>query len=527
MGICPAITFSVLAQSSPRGRRLPIHGSVPAKSIVANGSDTNEHLAAESEPRPVSAFRAEAMQPCLLMGWTIGVLLLDLKLFFGLIGLRRMLRGRHAVPVEWARRAAVLGTRLGLGTGTTLALSERLSEAVAIGFIRPTVLLPTAWLLEMTPEILEAVIAHELAHLRRGDLWVNLLQRVIESLLFYHPAVWWLSSRIRRERELCCDALAVAVTGQQVDYLRALQWVGQKRTSPTSPRLEVAMGGSNMALTNRVRCLIGLKPVRERVQWWPAWAAILVTLAGLWSATCFSIGNPSQIQAAEQGKSLQPGYAVHPYPYCPTPADVRTVGPEIRPDSDGVVHEAPFAWLEWNARSNQPPKPVPAAKASITVPAGKNLYKIRSAIIMTQRDGEPKTLLCPTIAVVEGVMAIFSDASQTPIVTAIKGAGDAKKPTIHVLDEGITGNVTAYGNDDGRITVDARVELSRIGRVNVKNGRQTTQVKTQRMRTIDCVRPGEKVVATFDPVEGDSRRYSVEFVVTEIKPSEQATNKGS
>ena len=67
------------------------------------------------------------------------------------------------------------------------------------------ILLPTSWLTELPPDMLESIIAHELAHIRRGDLWVNLLQRVIEVLLFYHPAVWWLSQRIRVERELCCD----------------------------------------------------------------------------------------------------------------------------------------------------------------------------------------------------------------------------------------------------------------------------------------------------------------------------------
>ena len=76
---------------------------------------------------------------------------------------------------------------------------------------------------EMPPQLLEAVIAHELAHLRRCDLWVNLLQRLVESVLFYHPAVWWLSSRLRRERELCCDALAVAATGERLAYAEALQ----------------------------------------------------------------------------------------------------------------------------------------------------------------------------------------------------------------------------------------------------------------------------------------------------------------
>ena len=91
--------------------------------------------------------------------------------------------------------------------------SRRAVEVVALGYLRPMVLLPATLVTQMPPEMLEAIIAHELAHIRRLDLWVNLAQRVVETLLFYHPAVWWLSSRLRSERELCCDELAVRVTG--------------------------------------------------------------------------------------------------------------------------------------------------------------------------------------------------------------------------------------------------------------------------------------------------------------------------
>ncbi len=524
MAACPVLTFSALAQWPPQDGRPALDGLVPAPQPVAFRPEVDHFPAVESTPALRPGTGMAAIQPCLLAGWAAGVLLLGLKLLLGLVGLRRLMRGRHGVPAELAGRAMALGKRLGLRRCRTIFLSEEVSEAIAIGFVRSTVLLPAAWLLEMTPEVFGAVVAHELAHVRRGDLWVNLLQRVIEALLFYHPAVWWLSRRIRGERELCCDALAVAATGQRVDYLHALQWVAQKRTSPTSPRLEAAMGGSDMALLNRVRHLIGAELVRGKVQWWPAGLAILTTLCGLWLVTCLSTTDSSQALAAEQAKPLRPGVAAQ----SPTPRDVASAGLRddlggIRPDSEGVIHEAPFVWPDFQALSKEPPKPVPRAKGRPRVAAGKNVYQVQSAIIRQQGDGQPERLQAPRITVVEGVRAIFSDVSQTPIVSAVKGNGDAKKPTIHVLNEGITANITAYGNEDGRVTLDARVELSRIVRVDVKDGRQTTLVKTQRVHTIDCVRPGDKVVAPFDPVEGNPVRTSVEFVVTQIKPSEQGT----
>src|SRR5437660_336918 len=79
------------------------------------------------------------------------------------------------------------------------------------------------WLTELPVPMLEAVIAHELAHIRRWDLWINLAQLVVEILLFYHPAVWWLSRRLRVERELCCDELAVAATEQRLVYVSTLE----------------------------------------------------------------------------------------------------------------------------------------------------------------------------------------------------------------------------------------------------------------------------------------------------------------
>ena len=93
---------------------------------------------------------------------------------------------------------------------------------VVIGWLRPVILLPVAALAGLTPAQVEAILAHELAHIRRHDSCVNVLQTIAETLLFYHPAVWWVSHRIRAEREHCCDDIAVAVCGDPVAYAQAL-----------------------------------------------------------------------------------------------------------------------------------------------------------------------------------------------------------------------------------------------------------------------------------------------------------------
>jgi len=163
-------------------------------------------------------------------------------------------------------------------------VSRQVSEAMAVGLLRPLVLIPAAWVTELPLPMLEAVIAHELAHLRRRDLWINLLQRLAETLLFYHPAVWWLSRRLRAERELCADELAVAVTGRRLEYAQALEQVAHRRQAEVRPALAAFMrGDANMRVLQRVRNVLGLAG-GERPSPWPVGLAALALPAVLAAA---------------------------------------------------------------------------------------------------------------------------------------------------------------------------------------------------------------------------------------------------
>ena len=104
----------------------------------------------------------------------------------------------------------------------SVGICDRLAVPVLVGIVRPLILLPPAALCGWSVQQLEMVLMHELAHLRRWDNVVNLLQRIVESLLFFHPVVWWLSARVRLERELCCDRIVVAQLGQPFAYAEML-----------------------------------------------------------------------------------------------------------------------------------------------------------------------------------------------------------------------------------------------------------------------------------------------------------------
>lgn len=206
--------------------------------------------------------------------WLIGVGLSSLRLFAATAWVYRTVRQSQPVPVEMQQMAARLAQRLGLRRVPRIGVSSAVSEPLALQWFRPLVLLPVSWLTDVPPALLEAVLAHELAHIRRHDLWVNLLQRIVETLGFFHPCVWWVSRQIRLERELCCDADAVRATGQPVLYAQALETVARQRWSRGStaqgvrPALVVGIGGSQMALLHRVRRVLGLESKSVDASWW-------------------------------------------------------------------------------------------------------------------------------------------------------------------------------------------------------------------------------------------------------------------
>jgi uncharacterized protein (TIGR03435 family) len=143
-----------------------------------------------------------------------------------------------------------------------------------IGWLRPYILLPISALTGLGESELQAIIAHELAHVKRYDYLVNLLQNAIETLLFYHPAVWWLSGGIREERERCCDDLAVALCGDPILYAEALARLEEMRGIP-EPAL-AATGGDLLA---RIRRLTGKSET-------PRHRLIPSSLASLAAAAC-------------------------------------------------------------------------------------------------------------------------------------------------------------------------------------------------------------------------------------------------
>ena len=159
----------------------------------------------------------------------------------------------RAAPLEWRLRFDQIRNRIRVSRPVTLLVSALVQVPTVIGWLRPVVLVPVGALAGLPAEHLEALLAHELAHIRRHDYLVNILQSVAEALLFYQPTVWWISNQIRNERELCCDDIAFATNGDAFLYANALVELEAHRPAHLNPAL-AANGGS---LKERISRLVG------------------------------------------------------------------------------------------------------------------------------------------------------------------------------------------------------------------------------------------------------------------------------
>jgi len=190
--------------------------------------------------------------PAIVMAWFIGAAGCSLRLLMGFISVAALRRSPHApVRSEWQHCLDRMIARMQVSQRVRLLPIDRVESPAVIGWLRPVILAPVGMLSGLAPQQIEALLAHELAHVRRHDYLVNVLQGIAESLLFYHPAVWWVSSQIRTEREHCCDDLAVEASGDVLVYARALAAVESMRPA----HLKAALPANGGSLVRRIQRL--------------------------------------------------------------------------------------------------------------------------------------------------------------------------------------------------------------------------------------------------------------------------------
>ncbi|HEX8285516.1 MAG TPA: M56 family metallopeptidase [Pyrinomonadaceae bacterium] len=235
------------------GGRAPLAGKEPA--ARAPQETAAAAVSHASNLRGWAERRLTALLPWFVCAWLAGVLL-HLSRFAGAWLLVRRLKSSAApVPERFEELLARVSGRLRVRRAVALCQSALVEVPTVVGHLRPIILIPAGALLGLTPQQLEAVLAHELAHVRRYDYAVNLLQTAAETLLFYHPAARWLSRRVRAEREHACDDAAVEATGDVLLYARALAALEHLRAAHTPPAA-LALAANGGSLMQRIQRLV-------------------------------------------------------------------------------------------------------------------------------------------------------------------------------------------------------------------------------------------------------------------------------
>ena len=361
--------------------------------------------------------------PLFVSLWLAGVVVLTLRLFSGWMWVQRMKsHGAQPAPAALQVAAERLMRRLHVGRAVRLLESSRVAVPTVIGWLKPVVLLPASALAGLAPNQLEAILAHELAHIRRHDYIVNLFQTVVETLLFYHPAVWWLSRRIRAERENCCDDLAVSLCGDPVAYAAALAELEELRSTPGSLVL-AASGGS---LLQRVRRLLGVPTHAGRAPGWLAAGAALLVLIGM-SASALArgpFGGEPQVPVAvppvspSEPASPRPVVAAPleappaPIATMPVAAPVVAVPPAIAPPA--MIATTP---LEAIAAATARTPQAPVSPAVMAAPAVPSFAQTVPAPVVASTPAVPAVAL-PSATPMAALTApaVVSTAPATPMV---------------------------------------------------------------------------------------------------------------
>ena len=262
----------------------------------------------------------DGLVPWLAPLWLAGVWIFALRHAAGWISVSRLRhRGVCCVPERWQQELAGLRARLGVSR-PVLLLESCLAEApMVLGHLRPVILVPIGLLAGLPPEQVEAILLHELAHIRRSDYLVNVMQRAAECLFFYHPAAWWFSRVIRNERESCCDDVAVTLGGDAHGYALALAALEERRSNACEPAV-AAKGGNLMK-----RILRLLYPERTSGAWTPVLAGVIIVATVAAGLALWPQAQSAFSAAQQQPRSIElspsKGWLEGPVSYIITPGE--------------------------------------------------------------------------------------------------------------------------------------------------------------------------------------------------------------
>lgn len=269
LALCPLLTLAWLWPAADSSATSGSFGTIAA-------------VGARELPR----WQLRAFLPWLVAVWFGGMLVMASRSLWQWRNLQRLVRDAGSAGAVWESRLAHLRERFGITRPVRLLASARVLTPMLVGWIKPVILLPVSLLSGFPPQQVELIIAHELGHIRRWDYLVNLAQVVVETVLFYHPVVHWISRDVRNAREECCDDLVLQVaSGKALAYARALAGLEELRHDPGFAGAALGAGGGE--LLARIRRIVGVDAMAQpapRNVWLPMLLAAATLAFGTWRA---------------------------------------------------------------------------------------------------------------------------------------------------------------------------------------------------------------------------------------------------
>jgi len=364
MLLCPVVTLGYLAP-----------GPVTATAVAAVTALPDVAVAADGATSALTTARFEALLPWLVAAWFLGASIIALRAFTHWRRLSWLVRNASIPLADCSDTLVRLCRRYGIARRVRLLGSMAVDTPMLIGWLRPVILLPISMLSGFTPSQIELIIAHELGHVRRWDYLANLLQVVIETVLFYHPVVHWISRDVRDARESCCDDLVLTLAdGSPVVYASALAELEQLRHDGGVAAPALAASGG--VLLERIRRIVGAQSVLyDPLPRSGGWPVVLLAAVGMLAllrlhAPANLTVTPAQAVAVLSGnpRLVEPAPAVAPATLAPT-----------------LVVAAPKTALDIEPNAVAQPQP---SEASPIIPVARPRIVVASAAPLPLRAGD-------------------------------------------------------------------------------------------------------------------------------------------
>ncbi|MCP4611928.1 MAG: M48 family metalloprotease [Planctomycetes bacterium] len=555
--LLPVITIKLVPVSQPLTAAhftpapaptvLPID-EMPAPETVVVAKPYQPESVTVAPAIPLKQRIADTLEPALpyiVSGWLIGVLGLSIWHLGGWTQLQRLKRRMvKQVDSTLLNKLKALTQKLKVKQTVQLMESALVQIPTVVGWLKPVILLPANALTGLSSEQLEAIIAHELAHIKRFDYLINILQTVVEILGFYHPAVWWVSHKIRAERENCCDDMAVSISGDRLSYAGALASMEEIRAA--GGKLAVAATGGN--LFRRICRLLGKDSTDNTgLSWVPAATAILLIIA-LAIPTTLALTNKSDSMLTEPQAELQveddmliataqieesPAENISPDPVLttsPAPPDgdkaqvvkanfiVIEVPLDSKIDTDTLKEAEKILGGKINLRNTKVDailRQAANATAKDKSAESKRIteQQFNALVKMLDSKGCLKILMNPMIETLNGKTAIVKSTEHIPLQQVIKSMPDSgqiirriNKNKLEVIDLRSNKNeyvdvvdlieITPHVFEDGHIILDFKADLGspKLPAFDTFEAFENTFISSRKLSTQVRANPGETLI---------------------------------